>query len=161
RDNLSADLDRVICDDVVQFERIKRFIGAFMPDFVSRIELYGGREPIFDGYGIEAEIDRALERKVQLRSGRSLVFEQSEALTAIDVNTGKFVGSKGKTLEETITQTNLEAADEVAEQLRLRNVGGLVIIDFIDMDKESNRRKVYRKLQDALRKDRAKAHITK
>jgi len=161
RDNLSADLDRVICDDVVQFERIKRFVNAFMPDFGDRIERYTGREPIFDGYGIEAEIDRALERKVTLRSGGSLIFDQGEALTAIDVNTGKFVGSKGKTLEETITQTNLEAAEEVAEQLRLRNVGGLVIIDFIDMDKESNRRKVYRKLQDALRKDRAKAHITK
>lgn len=161
RDNLSSDFDRVICDDVVQFERVKRFVEAFMPDFASRIELYTGREPIFDGYGIEAEIDRALERKVQLRSGGSLIFDQGEALTAIDVNTGKFVGAKGKTLEETITQTNLEAAEEVAEQLRLRNVGGLVIIDFIDMDRESNRRKVYRKLQEALRKDRAKAHITK
>lgn len=161
RDNLSPQLDRVICDDVVQFERVKRFVEAFMPDYHDKIELYTGREPIFDGYGIEAEIDRALERKVQLRSGGSLIFDQGEALTSVDVNTGKFVGAKGKTLEETITQTNLEAAEEVAEQLRLRNVGGLVIIDFIDMDKESNRRKVYRKLQDALRKDRAKAHITK
>lgn len=161
RDNLSPELDRVICDDVVQYERLRRFVSAFMPDFADHIELYGGREPIFDGYGIEQEIDRALERKVQLRSGGSLIFDQGEALTSVDVNTGKFVGSKGKTLEETITQTNLEAAEEVAEQLRLRNVGGLVIIDFIDMDKESNRRKVYRKLQEALRKDRAKAHITK
>jgi len=161
RDNLSAEFNRVICDDVVQYERVKRFVEAFMPDFTASIELYSGREPIFDGYGIEAEIDRALERKVQLKSGGSLIFDQGEALTAIDVNTGKFVGAKGKTLEETITQTNLEAAEEVADQLRLRNVGGLVIIDFIDMDRESNRRKVYRKLQEALRKDRAKAHITK
>ncbi len=161
RDNLSPELDRVICDDRVQHDRLKRFVETFMPDYADKIELYQRGEPIFDGYGIELEIDRALERKVGLKSGGSLIFDQGEALTAVDVNTGKFVGSKGRTLEETITQTNLEAAEEVADQLRLRNVGGLIIIDFIDMDKESNRRKVYRKLQDALRKDRAKAHITK
>ncbi|MCX4248005.1 Rne/Rng family ribonuclease [Paraliomyxa miuraensis] len=161
RDNLSPELDRVICDDRVEYERLSRFVKTFMPDYADKIELYQGREPIFDGYGIEAEIDRALERKVSLPSGGSLVFDQGEALTAIDVNTGKFVGAKGKTLEETITKTNLEAAAEIGDQLRLRNLGGLVIIDFIDMDKESNRRKVYRKLQEVLRKDRAKAHITK
>jgi ribonuclease G len=161
RDNLTPELDRVIVDDRVAFDRMQRFVRAFMPDYAAKIEQYHGGEPIFDGYGIELEIDRALQRKVELRSGGSLVFDQGEALTAIDVNTGKFVGAKGKTLEETITQTNMEAADEIADQLRLRNLGGLVIIDFIDMDKESNRRKVYRKLQEALRKDRAKAHITK
>ncbi len=161
RDHLSRDFGRVIVDDRAQQERLLRFVRAFMPEYADRIELYSGRESVFDGYGIELEIDRALERKVDLKSGGSLVFDQGEALTAIDVNTGKFVGSKGKTLEETITQTNLEAADEIAEQLRLRNVGGLIIIDFIDMDRESNRRKVYRALQEALRKDRAKAHITK
>jgi ribonuclease G len=161
RDYLGPEFDRVIVDDRVQYERLKRFVDAFMPEYSDRIQYYQGREPIFDGYGIEAEIDRALARKVELPSGGSLIFDQGEALTAIDVNTGKFVGSKGKTLEETITQTNLEAANEIAEQLRLRNVGGLIIIDFIDMDKESNRRKVYRKLQEALRRDRAKAHITK
>ena len=161
RDNLSPQLDRVICDDRVEHERLLRFVSTFLPDYAAKIELYHGREPIFDGYGIEQEIDRALERKVSLPSGGSLVFDQGEALTAIDVNTGKFVGAKGKTLEETITKTNLEAAVEIGDQLRLRNLGGLVIIDFIDMDKESNRRKVYRKLQEVLRKDRAKAHITK
>lgn len=161
RDNLSPDLSRVICDDRVEYERLKRFVETFLPTYADNIELYAGREPIFDGYGIEQEIDRALERKVSLPSGGSLVFDQGEALTAIDVNTGKFVGSKGKTLEETITQTNMEAAAEIGDQLRLRNIGGLVIIDFIDMDRESNRRKVYRKLQDVLRNDRAKAHITK
>jgi ribonuclease G len=161
RDNISPDLDRVICDDRVHHERILRFVKAFMPDYADKVELYNGKEPIFDGYGIEVEIDRALERKVGLKSGGSLIFDQGEALTAIDVNTGKFVGSKGKTLEETITQTNMEAAEEIGDQLRLRNLGGLIIIDFIDMDKESNRRKVYRKLQEVLRKDRAKAHITK
>lgn len=161
RDNLSPDFKKVIVDDRIAHEKVVRFISAFMPELQDRVELYAGREPIFDGYGIELEINRALERKVQLKSGGSLVFDQGEALTAIDVNTGKFVGAKGKTLEETITQTNLEAAEEIADQLRLRNLGGLVIIDFIDMDKESNRRKVYRKLQDVLRRDRAKAHITK
>lgn len=161
RDHLSPSLDKVIVDDRMQHERLSRFVSAFMPDYSTNIELYTNREPIFDGYGIELEINRALERKVTLKSGGSLVFDQGEALTAIDVNTGKFVGAKGKTLEETITKTNLEAAEEIAEQLRLRNLGGLVIIDFIDMDKESNRRKVYRKLQEALRRDRAKAYITK
>ena len=161
RDNLTPELSKVIVDDRQAHEKLARFVSAFMPDCAQKIEQYSGREPIFDGYGIEIELNRALERKVPLKSGGSLVFDQGEALTAIDVNTGKFVGAKGKTLEETITQTNLEAAEEIAEQLRLRNLGGLVIIDFIDMDKESNRRKVYRKLQDVLRKDRAKAHITK
>ncbi len=161
RDQLSPAFDKVIIDDRAEYERLRRFVSAFMPEYLDKIELYEGREPVFDGYGIELEINRALERKVELKSGGSLVFDQGEALTAIDVNTGKFVGAKGKTLEETITQTNLEAADEIADQLRLRNLGGLIIIDFIDMDKESNRRKVYRKLQDALRKDRAKANITK
>ncbi|MCA9659167.1 MAG: Rne/Rng family ribonuclease, partial [Myxococcales bacterium] len=152
RDHLSPELGRVIVDDRVEHDRLVRFVSAFMPDYVDKIELYSGREPIFDGYGIEQEINRALERKVPLKSGGSLIFDQGEALTAIDVNTGKFVGAKGKTLEETITQTNLEAAAEIADQLRLRNLGGLVIIDFIDMDKESNRRKVYRKLQESLRR---------
>jgi ribonuclease G len=161
RDNLSPELTRVITDDRAQYERLVRFVKAFLPDYADKIALYDGREPIFDGYGIEHEIDRALARTVQLRSGGTLIFDQGEALTAIDVNTGKFVGAKGKTLEETITHTNIESADEIADQLRLRNIGGLVIIDFIDMDKESNRRKVYRRLQEALRKDRAKAHITK
>ncbi|MBC7975498.1 MAG: Rne/Rng family ribonuclease, partial [Myxococcales bacterium] len=161
RDNLTPELSKVIVDDRLAHEKLARFVSAFMPDCAQKIEQYSGREPIFDGYGIEIELNRALERKVPLKSGGSLVFDQGEALTAIDVNTGKFVGAKGKTLEETITHTNLEAAEEIADQLRLRNLGGLVIIDFIDMDKESNRRKVYRKLQDVLRKDRAKAHITK
>jgi len=162
RDNLTPQLDAVIVDDRLAHDRILRFVKTFMPDYAEKVELYpAGREAIFDGYGIELEIDRALERKVDLKSGGSLIFDQGEALTAIDVNTGKFVGSKGKTLEQTITQTNLEAAEEIGDQLRLRNLGGLVIIDFIDMDKESNRRKVYRKLQEVLRKDRAKAHITK
>ena len=109
------------------------------------IELYDGSEPIFDGYGIEIEIDRALERKVWLKSGGYLIVDEMEALTAIDVNTGRFVGKKS--LEDTITQTNLEAAREVAEQLRIRSIGGMIVVDFIDMDRASNRDKVMRVVQ--------------
>jgi ribonuclease G len=132
-----------------------------MPHFGGKIELYDGREPIFDGYGIESEIDRALERKVGLRSGGSLIIDQGEALTAIDVNTGKFVGKKSGGLEETITKTNLEACKEVADQLRLRNIGGMIIVDFIDMDRDQNREKVMRAFEEALKADKAKANVTK
>ena len=130
-----------------------------MPDFAGHIELYDGDEPIFDGYGIENEIDRALERKVWLKSGGYLIIDQAEALTAIDVNTGRFVGKKS--LEETITKTNLEAAREVADQLRLRNIGGIIIVDFIDMDRPQNRDKVTRAFNERLRRDRAKASVTR
>ena len=132
-----------------------------MPQFQHKVELYTGREPIFDGYGIEAEIDRALERKVWLKSGGYLIVDQAEAATIIDVNTGKFVGKRKSSLEETLTKNNLEAAREVAEQLRLRNIGGIIIVDFIDMDKESNRRKVARAFEEALKSDRARTSVTK
>ncbi len=159
RDLFTPDVDRLIVDSKSEYERLLKFVGAFMPDFSGKIELYDGREPIFDGYGIESEIDRALERKVSLRSGGSLIIDQGEALTAIDVNTGKFVGKKS--LEETITQTNLEACKEVADQLRLRNLGGMIIVDFIDMDRASNREKVMRAFEEALKHDKAKANVTK
>jgi len=134
-------------------------VTAFMPQFQGRIELYEAAEPIFDGYGIEVEIDRALERKVWLKSGGHLVIDQGEALTAIDVNTGRFVGKRN--LEETITKNNLEACREVADQLRLRNIGGIIVVDFIDMDKESNREKVWKAFNEALAKDRAKSNVSK
>jgi hypothetical protein len=130
-----------------------------MPDFAGQIELYTSSEPIFDGYGIEIEIDRALERKVWLKSGGYLIVDEMEALTAIDVNTGRFVGKRN--LEETITQTNLEAAREVAEQLRIRSIGGMIVVDFIDMDRSSNRNKVTRSFNDFLRRDRSKAAVTR
>src|SRR5207237_2040657 len=129
-------------DSKGEHERLLKFVNAFMPEFVSKIEHYQGREPIFDGYGIEAEIDRALERKVWLKSGGYLIIDQGEALTAIDVNTGKFVGKHN--LEETITKNNVEACQEVAAQLRLRNIGGIIVVDFIDMDRAQNRDKVSR-----------------
>jgi ribonuclease G len=124
-----------------------------MPTFSESIELYKSEEPIFDAYGIEIEINRALAREVPLQSGGSLVFDKTEALYAVDVNTGKFVGSSSD-LEETILRTNLEAAEEVVYQLRLRNIGGIIIIDFIDMEDARNREKVYRTLEAALKKDR-------
>jgi ribonuclease G len=159
RDMFTPDVDKLIIDSRPDYDRIKKFIAAFMPDFAGQIELYTSPEPIFDGYGIEIEIDRALERKVWLKSGGYLIVDEMEALTAIDVNTGRFVGKRN--LEDTITQTNLEAAREVAEQLRIRSIGGMIVVDFIDMDRSSNRNKVTRSFNDFLRRDRAKAAVTR
>jgi len=159
RDMFTPDVDKLIIDSRPEYDRIKKFIAAFMPDFAGQIELYTSAEPIFDGYGIEIEIDRALERKVWLKSGGYLIVDEMEALTAIDVNTGRFVGKRN--LEETITQTNLEAAREVAEQLRIRSIGGMIVVDFIDMDRSSNRNKITRAFNDFLRKDRSKAAVTR
>jgi ribonuclease G len=159
RDIFTPDVDKLIIDSRPEYDRIKKFIAAFMPDFAGQIELYTSAEPIFDGYGIEIEIDRALERKVWLKSGGYLIVDEMEALTAIDVNTGRFVGKRN--LEDTITVTNLEAAREVAEQLRIRSLGGMIVVDFIDMDRSSNRNKVMRSFNDFLRRDRAKAAVTR
>jgi ribonuclease G len=159
RDTLTADIDKLIIDYKPEHERVLKFVQAFMPQFQGRIELYEGHEPIFDGFGIEVEIDRALEKKVWLKSGGYLIVDQGEALTAIDVNTGKFVGKRN--LEETITKNNLEACREVADQLRLRNIGGIIVVDFIDMDKEANREKVWKAFNQALESDRAKSNVSK
>jgi ribonuclease G len=159
RDLFTPDVDKLIVDHKGEYERLLKFVNAFMPDFAGKIELYEGRESLFDAYGIESEITRALGRKVHLKSGGSIVIDQGEALTAIDINTGKFVGKKS--LEETITATNLEATKEVADQLRLRNIGGIIIVDFIDMDKASNREKVMRAFEEALKHDKARANVTK
>jgi ribonuclease G len=159
RDLFTPDVEKLIIDSRIEYDRIKKFVTAFMPDFNGQIELYDGLEPIFDTYGIEIEIDRALERKVWLKSGGYLIVDEMEALTAIDVNTGRFVGKKS--LEDTITQTNLEASREVAEQLRIRSIGGMIVVDFIDMDRPSNRDKVTRSFNEFLRKDRAKAAVTR
>ena len=161
RDLFTSEVKQLIIDSRYEYERVMKFVAAFMPQFKDRVQLYGELEPIFDGYGIEAEIDRALERKVFLKSGGSLVIDQGEALTAIDVNTGRFVGKRGGGLEDTITKTNLEACREVADQLRLRNIGGMIVVDFIDMDRASNRDKVSRAFDEALRGDKAKANVTR
>jgi ribonuclease G len=159
RDLFTEDVDALILDSRPEYERAAKFVNAFMPQFATKVQLYEGPEPIFDGYGIEIEIDRALERKVWLKSGGYLIIDQGEALTAIDVNTGRFVGKRN--LEETITKTNLEACKEVAEQLRLRNLGGIIVVDFIDMDREVNREKVSRAFHESLRKDKARINVTK
>ena len=159
RDLFTADVEKLIIDSRPEYDRVKKFIAAFMPDFSGNIELYDGTDPIFDGYGIEIEIDRALERKVWLKSGGYLIVDEMEALTAIDVNTGRFVGKSS--LEDTITKTNLEACREVAEQLRIRSIGGMIVVDFIDMDRPHNREKVTRAFNDYLRKDRSKAAVTR
>ncbi len=159
RDLFTADVEKLIIDSRPEYDRVKKFIAAFMPDFSGNIELYDGTDPIFDGYGIEIEIDRALERKVWLKSGGYLIVDEMEALTAIDVNTGRFVGKSS--LEDTITKTNLEACREVAEQLRIRSIGGMIVVDFIDMDRPHNRDKVTRAFNDYLRRDRSKAAVTR
>ncbi len=159
RDLFTPEVEKLIIDTRPEYDRIKKFISTFMPDFSGLIELYDGPDPIFDGYGIEIEIDRALERKVWLKSGGYLIVDEMEALTAVDVNTGRFVGKKS--LEDTITQTNLEAAREVAEQLRIRSIGGMIVVDFIDMDRASNRDKVMRSFNDFLKRDRNKATVTR
>ena len=159
RDLFTSDVESLIIDDKVQFEEIKRFIKTYMPKFNSQVEYYDGSEPIFDHFGIEMDINRALGRKVWLKSGGYIIIDQAEALTAIDVNTGRYVGKRN--LEDTILKTNLEAVKEIVYQLRLRNIGGIIIIDFIDMEREVNREKVYNALEEALREDKAKTNILK
>ncbi len=159
RDQFGDDIEKIVIDDRDKCEQLKRFTEMFMPERVNDIELYQGREPIFDEYGIEDEIRRALSRKVPLPSGGYLVIDQAEALTAIDVNTGRFVGKGSKDLEETILKTNLEAVEEIAYQLRFRNIGGLIVLDMIDMDRPSNREKVRQRLAELLQKDKARATI--
>lgn len=159
RDICNEHTERVIIDNPEDYYRIKRFLDAYMPDFGFTLELHRGNEPIFDVYGIANEIDRALNRKVWLKSGGYLVIDQAEALTAIDVNTGRFVGRQN--LQDTILHTNLEAVHEIVYQLRLRNIGGLIIIDFIDMERPEHRDRVCSSLIEALRRDRAKSNVLK
>jgi ribonuclease G len=157
RDELARGVQRVLVDSPREYERMREFAAAFMPQGAPGIELYAGPRPIFDLNGIEEEIAKALDRKVPLKSGGHLVIDQTEAMTTIDVNTGAYVGHRN--LEETIFRTNLEAAVSIARQLRLRNLGGIIIIDFIDMRDEPHRRAVLSALERALSGDRAQTHI--
>ena len=161
RDLFTDEIEKIVIDDKDEYARLVRFVEMFMPNRVKDIELYGGDDPIFDAYGIEDEIGRALSRKVPLPSGGYLILDQAEALTAIDVNTGRFVGKGSKDLEETALKTNLEAVEEIAYQLRFRNIGGLVILDLIDMESPSNRERVWRELERALGRDKAKTTINR
>lgn len=159
RDLLSGDVYRVIVDTKDAYHRILHFVESFAPQLKPRIELYQQPMPIFDAYGIEVEMARSLGEKIWLKSGGYIVIETTEALTVIDVNTGKFVGKHN--LEDTILKTNLEAAKEIAYQLRLRNIGGLIVIDFIDMESAVNREDVFNTLKEALKKDKCKTNILK
>jgi ribonuclease G len=161
RDLFTDDVDEVVIDDKQQYERLCRFVEMFAPDRVKDVKFYDEDEPIFDEYGIEDEIQRALERKVPLPSGGHLIIDQAEALTAIDVNTGRFVGKGSKDMEETILKTNIEAVNEIAYQLRFRNIGGLIILDLIDMEQHKNREKVRRTLEELLQKDKAKTTLNR
>jgi ribonuclease G len=159
RDVANTETKRIVVDSPQVFDEMMSFVSRFVADPKPKVELYRGTLPIFDEFGIEAEIDANLGRKVWLKSGGYLIVDQSEALTAIDVNTGRYVGKRD--LEETVLKTNLEAVKEVVHQLRFRNIGGLIIIDLIDMETAENREKVYRALQEALRQDKAKTNILK
>ncbi|MDG2524463.1 ribonuclease G [Stenotrophomonas sp. HITSZ_GD] len=157
RDLIRKDVEKVKVDSKETFGQLQAFVAKYMPVLAERIELYAGDRPIFDLYGVEDEIGRALEKQVPLKSGGYLVIDQTEAMTTIDVNTGSFVGQRN--LEETVFRTNLEAAQSVARQLRLRNLGGIIIIDFIDMDDPEHRRQVLRTLEKSLARDHAKTTV--
>jgi ribonuclease G len=157
RDFMSQDVERLVIDSHEHYEKLSDFVSSYFPRLMSRIELYDGREPIFDAFAIEHDVARALERKVWLKSGGYIIIDQTEAMTVIDVNTGKYVGKEN--LEETILKTNLEAVKETAYQVRLRNLGGIIIMDFIDMEKLENREKVFNALVEIMKKDRAKSTI--
>jgi len=158
RDLVGEGVDRVLIDNERTCERMREFAATFMPAVGPRVERYTGSRPVFDLHGIEEEIQRSLDRKVALKSGGYLIIDQTEALTTVDVNTGAYVGHRN--LEETIYRTNLEAAVAIARQLRLRNLGGIIIIDFIDMEEEEHRRQVQQALEKALAKDHAKTHLS-
>lgn len=157
RDLIRKDVEKVKVDSKETHERLQAFVAKYMPVLAERIELYLGERPIFDLYGVEDEIGRALDKQVPLKSGGYLVIDQTEAMTTVDVNTGSFLGQRN--LEETVFRTNLEAAQAVARQLRLRNLGGIIIIDFIDMDDPEHRRQVLRTLEKSLAKDHAKTTV--
>jgi ribonuclease G len=157
RDLMRADVDKVRVDSRETFDRLIAFARQFMPELAERVEHYGGERPIFDLYGVEDEIQRAMQKQVPLKSGGYLIIDQTEAMTTVDVNTGSFLGQRN--LEETVYRTNLEAAQSVARQLRLRNLGGIIIIDFIDMIDDEHKRQVLRTLEKGLTRDHAKTTV--
>ncbi|MCP5159856.1 MAG: ribonuclease G [Gammaproteobacteria bacterium] len=158
RDFVGDSVEKVRIDSRETSQRMLQFAEKFVPEMVSRLEHYPGERPIFELYGIDDEIQRALGKKVLLKSGGYLIVDQTEAMTTVDVNTGAYVGHRN--LEETIFKTNLEAAAAIARQLRLRNLGGIIILDFIDMASEEHRQAVLKALEKHLEKDRAKSHIS-
>ncbi|HCY83533.1 MAG TPA: Rne/Rng family ribonuclease [Desulfobacteraceae bacterium] len=157
RDLLANEADKLIIDSKSEYDNVQSFLRKLMPDVNLSVEYYNDREPIFDAYNIEGDIARALKKKVWLKSGGYIVIEQTEALVAIDVNTGRYVGKHN--FDETILKTNLEAVKEIAYQIRLRNIGGIIIIDFIDMRRESHKEKVMTRLHEAMRRDKSQTNI--
>ncbi len=158
RDLYKEGIEKVRVDSRETYQKLREFAKIFVPEILPVIEHYSGERPVFDIYNVEDEITKALERKVNLKSGGHLVFDQTEAMTTVDVNTGGYVG--GRNLEETIFKTNLEATQTISRQLRLRNLGGIIIIDFIDMQSEEHKKQVLSALQRNLDKDHAKTKIT-
>jgi len=157
RDLFTTETERLTVDNPREYHRVLDFVETVMPRMKSRVELYEGAEPIFDHFGIEAQVNKALERRVWLKSGGYLVIDHTEALTVIDVNTGRFVGNR--TQEETILKTNIEAATTLVAQLRLRNIGGLIVVDFIDMESRAHQRQVVEALTEAIKVDKARSKV--
>jgi ribonuclease G len=159
RDQLSDDFESIRVDSEEEYQAIVEFINRIQPRLVKRVKLYTKDQPILEAYGVQVEIDKAIKPRVWLKSGGYLVINQTEALVAIDVNTGKFVGRGSGRLEDTITRTNLEAVDEIVRQIRLRDLGGIIVLDLIDMEERRNRQKVMQALQDALRSDKSPTKV--
>ena len=157
RDLLIQEVEKVVIDSKATYHAILSFLDNYMPSLKDHVIFYEGAEPVFDAYNLEGDISRALKRKVWLKSGGYILIEHTEALVAIDVNTGRYVGKHN--LEETILKTNLEAVKEIAYQIRLRDLGGIIIIDFIDMEKKVNQEKIFTALKEALKKDKSKTHV--
>jgi len=158
RDLVTTEVERILVDSPSDFEKMKAFTASFLPEIEPKLEHYTRRRPIFDLHGTEDEIRKALDRSIPLKSGGYLIFDQTEAMTTVDVNTGGYVGHRN--LEETIFRTNLEAAVAIARQLRLRNLGGIIIIDFIDMEEVEHRERVLAALEEAMARDHARHHMT-
>ncbi|MHC4844427.1 MAG: ribonuclease G, partial [Planctomycetota bacterium] len=158
RDLVTGDVERILVDSEEDFNTMRSFAATFLPEIEPKLELYTRRRPIFDLHGTEDEIKKALERTIPLKSGGYVIFDQTEAMTTVDVNTGGYVGHRN--LEETIYRTNLEAAVTIARQLRIRNLGGIIIIDFIDMEEEGHRQRVMQALEQSLARDHARHQVT-
>jgi ribonuclease E len=157
REHFTADFRKLLIDDRSAFDTVVAYLQGTAPDLVSKVSLYEDQIPLFDRYHVDDQLKKALERKVFLPSGGHLVIDRTEALTVIDVNTGKFVGSS--TLEDTVLQNNLEAAEEIGRQLRLRDIGGIIVIDFIDMESIDNQQRVLRRLKETLAKDKTRTQV--
>jgi ribonuclease G len=158
RDQVTQDFSQIFVDSEQEYERVIRFANRFQPGLLRRIKLYTKDTPLYEQFGIQEEVNRSLKSKVWLKSGGYIVINQTEALVAIDINTGKYVGKTSR-LEDTIVKTNIDAIREIVRQIRVRDLGGIIVIDFIDMDERKNRQKVMAALEDALKADRAPSKV--